>query len=164
MRKLLFLLLLLIPIGVSYSQVFYTAKEYNDALIQNQSKISVYFTSIAKDLIVNPKVSDSLRQAAIIETIGLIDFTKRMNVFNGNSNFRDAGVGIFQYYLSAFQLEYKEIVQIFTDSKGKPDETQLNRLEFLDRQLLIKEQPLDENFIREQMKFAFENDLELMRP
>lgn len=164
MRKLFLILLFAFSWFNASSQVFYSAQEYNNALIQNQAKISAYFTEIAQDLITNPIKADSIRKVAIIQTIGIIDFTRRMNIYDGNSSFRDAGVSIFQYYLSAFQNEYQEIVQIFIDSKGKPDETQMNRLEFLDRQLLIKEQPLDDLFIREQMKFAFENDLELMRP
>lgn len=164
MRKTILLILFVLPFQMAFSQVFYSAQDYNDALIKNQAKISTYFTLISKDLISNPSRADSMRHQAVIQVNGIIDFTKRMPEYMGNTSFKDAGAKIFQYYLTAFQVEYKEIVQIFKDSNGKPNEDQLNRLEFLDRQLLIKEQPLDEMFIREQMKFAFENDLELMRP
>ncbi len=164
MGKYFFFFIFLFTFSSANAQVFYSAKEYNDALIQNQEKISGYFTEMAATLITDQGKSDSVRNVAIIETSALIDFTRRMPIFNGNSSFRDAGMNIFQYYLSAFQVEYKEIIEIFIASNGRPNEDQMNRLEFLDRQLLIKEQPLDDMFIREQMKFAFENDLELIRP
>lgn len=145
----------------SAAQVFYTAQEYNDAIIANQEKIVSLYRIIGENMVQDPPVADSARQAAIIVVNGIVDFTKRMPDFNGNGEFRDASVHIFQYYLETFRNEYKEILEIFR--AGRPDETQIARLEFIDRQLQIKEQPLDDAFVRAQMKFAFENDLELMR-
>src|SRR5690606_8944152 len=97
MRKFFLILLLVFSWFNANSQVFYSAQEYNNALIQNQARISAYFTEIAQDLITNPIKADSIRKVAIIQTIGIIDFTRRMNIYDGNSSFRDAGVSIFQY-------------------------------------------------------------------
>lgn len=146
----------------SAAQVFYSAQEYNDAIIANQEKIVELYQVIGENMVENPPAADSARQVAIIVVNGIVDFTKRMPDFNGNGEFRDASVHIFQYYLETFRNEYKEILDIFRMGR-QPDESQIARLEFIDRQLQIKEQPLDDAFVRAQMKFAFENDLELMR-
>jgi len=160
-RIILLLISVFFSVLTSLAQVFYSAQEYNDAIIANQEKIVELYSVIGENMVSNPPAADSARQTAIIVLNGIIDFTRRMPDFNGNGEFRDASVQIFQYYLETFHNEYKEILDIFR--AGRPDEGQIARLEFIDRQLQIKEQPLDDAFVRAQMKFAFENDLELMR-
>jgi len=153
MNKTVILLLMLVSIAlisplksISQTKSFDEPIEYNDYIIGLQNEIGVEIQAFIS-AVTNDGKSDAL--ASLNNLIAVIDkkITDLSNLsdFEGNTEFRDAGLELFKFYKSIAVNEYKEFVEIkFKEIADDDDNT---KLEEIVKRIQENEKEYDEVFL-----------------
>lgn len=139
---------------------FSTAVEYNDFIIGQQEKIldchKACTDAIDQDniTVAKTKLDELAKQCKVA-----VDTLNKMDAYNNNTAFRDAGVKLFNYYKEYAGKGFKEELEIMSKPRLNPDDE--NRINQIENEFSTKEGDLYNTFIEAQNKFASENDIVL---
>ena len=136
-----------------------TPIEYNDAIINEQTKISKVMIEMANNFSNDLDKSESLRQKLVTQCDSSINAVKALPDYKGNTSFRDAGAALFTFYKEISEKEYKEMIDILR--KENIEMADVERLTTLEKEISSREEPLDAAFQSAQQAFAKEHNLEL---
>lgn len=136
------------------------AVKYNDAIIQEQSKIMskvLEFLSVMdKDMAKAEKV---LKEAAV-QAKASIKTVSAMEDFDGSTELRDSALELFKFYLHVVENEYPEMISII--KKGSNiTEKDVNRMNVLQQKVTKQEQVLDAKVSAAQANFSKEHNISL---
>ena len=143
---------------------FTTAVEYNDFIIGQQEKVIKAVLSMSDVMNAEKINNDDLK--AKYEMFGTeckkaLDTIKTMDEFNGNKNFRDESIKLFEFYYEIYQKDYKELVDILV--KGdKISEADIARMKEIQESITKRENIRDGAFAEAQNKFAAENNMQIV--
>jgi hypothetical protein len=129
------------------------AIDYNDKIVGLQSKIGRSMIAFSRTFSSN---NMTLMEKKYTELLDSIDFAisraEAMGPFNGNSEFRDTAIRLFEFYQDISENEYDEILDIF--SQDEFSEADAERIEELAEGISEREQALDYEFATVQKAFA----------
>ncbi|HSZ25019.1 MAG TPA: hypothetical protein VK766_04845 [Cytophagaceae bacterium] len=94
------------------------AHGYNNLIIDNQAYIlekNILFTQILEAKEVNEKIEEAYKKLTD-QTQASIDTVEKLCSFNGNIEFKQSAVELFNFYQTAWK-EYKELVDVKTDKE-----------------------------------------------
>jgi hypothetical protein len=161
MKKMMWAGLLLIFILTGCDSNKMTAVEYNNVIIDEHTKISKNIIEMAAYFETDISKSESIRAQMVSQCDSSLKKLEALPDYKGNTEFRDAGVSIFKFYLEISKNEYKEMLQIL----AKDDDIEMEdilRLTKIENDLATKEQALDTRFKKAQESFAKEHNFSLI--
>jgi len=85
---------------------------------------------------------------------------KRLGDFNGNVDFRDNAIKLFEFYVEVYENAYKELIDMII--KGNISAKEETRINEIVQEVSEKETKLDKAFQDAQQKFATENDMQII--
>ncbi|MFH0865570.1 MAG: hypothetical protein V1904_05220 [Bacteroidota bacterium] len=137
---------------------FSSAVEYNDFIIGQQEKIldchKACTDAVDRNDITFAKTKlDELAKQCKTS----VDTLNKMDAYNSNTAFRDAGVKLFSFYKDFAGKGFKEELEIMAKPQLTPDDE--NRINQIENEFSTKEGDLYNAFIEAQNKFASENDI-----
>lgn len=162
--KLFFSFLFVSLSGIVFSQNPKTAIDYNDYVVDLQSRI------IAKMIEFNLHVSseEATQNSAKIYFEDMLKTTKasiseleKLQAWEKDSDLKMAAMTLFRFYEKTIDQDYRRIIQIIYDPIGMTEETQVEFDEILTR-ITDDEAKIDEQFQTEQTKFAKKNGFMLI--
>ena len=104
-----FLALLFIATVSCNSTPKMTALEYNDAIINEQTKIVEVILKFNSNDGTDMEAFDEVRKEIIVQCDSSIAKVKALSDFDGNTEFRDAGIELFGFYKKISSKEYREM-------------------------------------------------------
>ncbi len=136
---------------------------YNDYIVELQTKIGesilAFNDAVSTDTITSAGIQPYY-DAMINDTKNAITKINAVLPYEGNSDLKNAAADLFQFYLTIFQNEYKEMIGIiFGDAIGDP---QLQRMNEILADISAKEAVLDGNFQAAQVAFATKYNFEII--
>ena len=165
MRNVIGILVIGALVGVGY---FFSsggssagAVAYNDRIIALQTRVVKGMIDFSKSFDAGDKSVMEKKHAELLSTIqGVIKEAQTIEGFDGNTEFRDAAVEMFNFYDSIAKKEYKEIMGILT--KETPEATDLPRINEIVTSISQREEQLDSKFQGIQQAFARKHNIMLM--
>jgi len=158
MKKLFFTASLSLFILTSFNMPKMTPVEYNDAIINEQTKISKVMLDMAGAFGTDINKAEIYRKVLVKQCVLSIETTQKLPAYDGSTKFRDAGVALYTFYKSISEKEYKEMIDILR--KGSEiTEADITKLTSLEQEITVKETPLDDAFQAAQTEFAKKYDL-----
>jgi len=154
---ILFISLLLITACNNTNKI--SAVEYNDQIIEEQSKILRLMIDMAGSFDSDPTMTDKMRQDITKQCDSSIKVVSEMAPFSSNTKFRDAAVELFKFYKDISENEYVEMLAIL--SKEAILEQDLARLNEIEANIAEREAVFDDNFQQAQKVFAKANNMDL---
>jgi hypothetical protein len=134
--------------------------EYNDAIINEQTKISKVMLDMAGAFGTDINKAEIYRKVLVKQCELSIETTKKLPPYDGSTKFRDAGVALYSFYKAISEKEYKEMIDIL--KKGSEiTEDDITTLTNLEKQIGEKEIALDDAFQLAQVEFAKKYNLQL---
>jgi hypothetical protein len=130
-----------------------TAVEYNNKIIDEQTKIMKLILEFGNDESDDPAVMEGIRVRLVEQAEKSLAIVRKMPAFEGSTRLRDAAAGLFALYLDAGKTYYKEMLDIVSKGEGIT-EADLLRIEEIDKELTSKEESLDKEFELAQNEFA----------
>lgn len=137
------------------------AVAYNDRIISMQSRIVQSMIDFSKSFDTGDRSAMEKKHAQLLSTIqSAIKEAQAIEGFDGNTQFRDAAVEMFNFYDSIAKKEYKEIMDIL--KKDTPEEADLTRINEIVTSISQREEQLDKKFQGIQQAFARKHNIMLM--
>lgn len=137
-----------------------SAIEYNDTIVQEQTKITEKTLAMVESIETDLEKCEDLRLETIIQCEQSIATVKAMTDYEGNTRLRDAALALFEFYKDINANEYKEMLNIL--NKGEEiDEADITQLQTLEQQVGNRETSLDAEFQTAQKEFASKYHLEI---
>lgn len=162
MKKIILGLMLVSAISAQ-AQSNDKAIAYNDYIVNLQNTIGesiVTFNDVMSTDTITAAGIQPYYDAMIENTKNAISKMKDVLPYDGNSDLKNAATDLFQFYLTIFQNEYKEMIGIiFGDAIGDP---QLQRMNEILADISAKEAVLDGNFQAAQVAFATKYNFEII--
>jgi len=138
-----------------------TAVEYNNLIIDEHTKISKSILEMPAYFETDIKKSEAIRADMVTQCDSSIKKLQALPDYQGNTEFRDAAISLFEFYAEISQNEYKEMLQILAKDKDIEMEDIL-RLTQIENDLAAKEEALDTKFKKAQESFAKEHNFSLI--
>ena len=162
MKKIILGLMLVSAISAQ-AQSDDKAIAYNDYIVNLQNTIGesiVTFNDVMSTDTITAEGIKPYYEAMINNTKNAIVKINEVLPYDGNSDLKNAASDLFQFYLTIFQNEYKEMIDIiFSDNIGDP---QLQRMNEILADISAKEAVLDGNFQAAQEAFAAKYNFEII--
>ncbi len=137
--------------------------DYNDYIIDLQDGIGYsldYYMLELNDSAATYDDCEFAREVLVMVIEDAVDSLKRLAPYDGNTDFRDRAVELFNFYYSIVQNEYKQIQDIlFLTDYTTEDEMRYNSL--VD-DIVARETVYDDNFAAAQQAFADKYGFELV--
>ncbi|HVD99336.1 MAG TPA: hypothetical protein VNB90_14100 [Cytophagaceae bacterium] len=137
---------------------FKYAHSYNNFIVSNQGYIledNIQFIKAIKREEPNEKVAE-LYNKLVEETKWAIDTTKTLCAFNGNHEFKNAAVDLFEFYLETWK-DYKPLFET-KDKKERAKIVDQLKITFNEKHA-AKEKRLEEKYMKAHTAFADEYQL-----
>lgn len=149
---------------ISCSPTTEDAIKYNDALIDQQTKViqaeDALIQAISEN---NPEILDEALNKLTKQITSSEEAVNKMSKFDGKSDYKDAALSLFKAYKSAAEKEYPEIIKI---AKTPNDQYTQD----MDDQLMALSKTVDERlnkeieaFVAKQKEFAEKYKFELTK-
>lgn len=154
MKKLFFILFpaLVLP---ACNQTKMSPSEYNDAIVDEQSKIARLMIDMAQSSAEVAK-ADSIRQKAIAQAEESLKALEKLGDYKGEKDLLDAATNLFKFYRDICSNEFKEMYELLRkiSEPGADSGAIMTRMEELNTSISNREKPLDEAFAAAQKAFA----------
>lgn len=134
-----------------------TALEYNDAIINEQSKIVEIILKFNSNDGTDMNAIDDIRKEIITQCDSSIIRITALSDFDGSTEFRDAGIELFRFYKEISTNEYRQMLDVL--EKGDFTEEDLEELTTIQKTIETKEAPKDARFQSAQQEFAKSNNI-----
>lgn len=134
------------------------AHVYNNLIVENQGNIlasNLRFVKAVKQGATKERTNELFLQL-VNQTETSISATDKSCGFNGNVDYRDAALALFEFYEHAW-VDYKPLMEI-KDKKDRVKILEDIKFKFNDEHAKI-EQKLENEFMRSHNQFVYENDL-----
>jgi hypothetical protein len=139
-----------------------SAIEYNDAIVAQQNLIIEKMLSFSTAAQINSASAENERKQLVEQCQASIQVLKNISDFEGNTELRDRGIDLFQYYKRIAENEFGEMLAIVSQDALDFTEEDFTRLEYLEHQISENELPLDAAFQEAQQEFAKKHGLPLV--
>ena len=100
---------LLLMVSVNGTAQTLTPIEYNDAIIDEQDKISKVMLEMANYFGTDLDKAEMYRKDLVLQCEASTAALRKLPAYGGSSAFRDAGVALFSFYRDICDKEYKEM-------------------------------------------------------
>lgn len=159
MKKTLILLIALVLVAACNNTNKVSAVEYNDQIIEEQSKILRLMIDMAGSFDSDPAMTDKLRQDIAKQCDNSIKLVSDMPPFSSDTKFKDTAIELFKFYKDISENEYVEMLAIL--SKEEILEQDLTRLDEIEANIAEREAVFDDAFQKAQKVFAKANNMDL---
>jgi hypothetical protein len=85
---------------------------------------------------------------------------KKLDSFEDNSDLRDKGLKLFQFYVDIYEKDYKEMIDIITKEKVTPKDQK--RVDEIVAKVSKEEMGFDQDFAAAQQAFAKKNNMKII--
>jgi hypothetical protein len=137
------------------AQKFKDAVEYNDYIVNLQNNIGREIISFNEKMAEETTTRESLEpgyQQMLAVTRDAVEKVAAMPGWDGSTELRDASLALFSFYLSIFEQEYVEMLDIvYSDAATEADYA---RLDEIMKDISERESALDKRFGEAQSAFA----------
>lgn len=140
---------------------FSSSVRYNDFIINNQTAVYSKIVELVNcmDKCDDTELRNKYKEFGD-EAKNALKQTKRLTDFNGNTEFRDKAIDLFNFYIEVYEDAYKELIEMVI--KGDVTEKDQARMNKIVEEVTVKEEKLDAAFQAAQQKFADENDMQII--
>lgn len=155
------LLLLVILGGCGPTQEDFIA--YNDAIVEEHEKVNKAFLDFYNALDGENTADMEQSYADMVKQIHeSLTAVKNMGPIAEETEFRDAGIALFEYYKSIAENEYRELLNIYITPAEELTMEDQERLSEIKKQVEQGETELFDRFINAQEQYAERHDLQLI--
>lgn len=150
------------PVKGENGEVYTSAVQYNNYIIERQKRVGVYVSYFYKVL------NSNLDSAAIVLEMNLsrinksLDEIKRMPPYAGDSSFRKAAIRSFSFYKRLFEIDYPVVLSLHRKGATISQNDQQAIQKILD-QIIRQEDSYDKELHNSQRDFAEKNQMSLGR-
>ncbi|MCS6981371.1 MAG: hypothetical protein N2110_08895 [Flavobacteriales bacterium] len=161
MKKVLFLLLPAIAF-IACHQTKMSPSEYNDAIVNEQSKIARLMIDMAQSSAEVEK-ADSIRQKAVTQAEESLKVLEKLGDYKGEKDLLNAATNLFKFYRDICSNEFKEMYELLKkiSEPGADSAAIMTRMEELNTSITDREKPLDEAFAAAQKAFAEKYNIQI---
>ncbi len=141
---------------------FSSAIEYNDYIVNLQTKTIKEILALTDQL----KNGDSLAIQQSFNKFGTqakksLEDLKKLDSFKGDVSFRNSALDLFQFYVTIYEVDYKEMINIVT--KKNVTDKDLARVDQIVAKVSTDEVKFDDNFAKAQQAFAEKNNMKIIK-
>jgi hypothetical protein len=138
---------------------------YNDYIVGEQVAVLTHMLEVNSLLAENPEQAKLKLSEGIQRIQEGIENLKKLEPFNGNTEFRDAAIALFEFYDEAFSNDYNELLTLLIklNTEGIENEAELNRVFEIPMQIEERERAFDEQFNLAQQQFITRNKIILQQ-
>lgn len=133
-----------------------TPVEYNDAIINEQAKITKLFLASSMNIQNSLEASDSLRLLTVKQCDSSIAVLQKLGDYKGNTQFRNAALDLFRFYKNINLNEYKRMIEILQSETMFEN---MDEMTAIQEKIGNDETTLDNNFQKAQNEFAKANNI-----
>lgn len=163
MTKKLLLLCIGIFLIVSVQAQDKKAANYNNKIIDIQHKLAPDVINFFKAFEDGSKEQMQAKKEKLSKDFdAAIKKVSKMKDFEGDTKLRDAMLAWLKLYESSLDAEYNHIIELASKPKAQRTDEDRAKLEKLSRELIQKEEAIDQNFENAQVEFAKRHNLELV--
>lgn len=135
------------------------AVRYNNKIVDEQSKIIKLILRLRD---VTPGGKEALRQQVVVQSRASAAVVRKMDGFRGDNGLRDAAVRMFDKYASAFENEYKRMMELEAKATtGEVTEAEKTEYDEIAQKFNDMEKDYEEPFLEAQKKFARKNNMRI---
>ncbi|MEI6346478.1 MAG: hypothetical protein WCP69_00905 [Bacteroidota bacterium] len=137
---------------------FSSATEYNDYIVNLQGKTIKTILKLGEDINAGDAetIKKSFNDFGIQAKASLAEL-KTLGSFKNNSQLRDKGLKLFQFYVDIYEKDYKEMIDIITKKKITPKDQK--RIDEIVAKVSKEEMGFDQEFASAQRAFAMSNNM-----
>ena len=159
MKNILIALLTLSFFAVS-AQKFESAIEFNDFIIDEQTKIGEKIVILMDEFEIGTRESAKVKhQELIVQTKASLRALQSVKSFTGGARFKQASLSLFNFYQSICETEYARMIDIyFSEDYSDEDVAELTKMM---EDITAREKAYDEEFAAAQEEFAKANGFDL---
>lgn len=143
---------------VSAKLSFSSASEYNDYIVNRQKSIYDYIFRISTAAKTGPEEAEKIINEAVPAIEKIISEIKALPPYNGDENFRNTAISLYEFYLTSFDKSYREIIAINKLGNKKTKADKARQLQ-LSNDLTAAERGLDIAMKSAQRTFATANNM-----
>lgn len=134
-----------------------TALEYNDAIINEQTDIASVMIKFGEVIESSIEQADILRKEIVSQCDSSLKTMNDLPEFDGNSEFKNAGIALFSFYKEISAKEYRQILDVLEKEEIKDND--LQELQNIQTSIETREAKLDSRFQAAQRDFAQKNKI-----
>ncbi len=140
---------------------FSSSVRYNDFIINKQTAVYSKIVELVNcmDKCDDTELRNKYKEFGD-EAKDALKQVKRLTDFNGNTEFRDKAIDLFNFYIEVYETAYKELIDMYI--KGDISEKDQIHMNKIIGEVTVKEEKLDAAFQAAQQKFADENDMQII--
>lgn len=141
---------------------FETAVEYNDYIVKLQEKTIRKSLDLGKVL----ETGDSLAIRKSFDEFGAqaktsLEELKKLDTFEGEVELRDNALKLFQFYVTIYEKDYKEMIDLVT--KKDINKNDLKRVDEIVAKVSAEETQFDAGFATAQQTFAKKHNMKIQQ-
>ncbi|MFH0893455.1 MAG: hypothetical protein V2A54_03375 [Bacteroidota bacterium] len=142
---------------------FASATEYNAFIIGEQTKIINTILDLSASFEKDEEKVIRDKYAAFGKQTNLsLEEVKKLEAYNGNTEFREAAIKLFGFYKEIYDKDYKTLIDIVC-LKDKATKKDLKKLDKIVEDVTLKEKEFDSLFASAQNKFAAQNNMKIKK-
>lgn len=134
-----------------------TAIEYNDAIINEQTKITQLTLDLIKSLETDLDKCEEIRLATVTQCDTSIAVIKRIENFEGGEAFKNSALDMIQFYKDVYSKEFKDMIVLLKKGENITPED-INSFTVMNENISSREQALEATFKKAQTEFAAKNN------
>lgn len=142
-------------------ETFKSAVEYNDYIINYQSKIINHILAVGGMMEKNLDSAEAMLLEGVLITDSALADVKAMPALNGDTLFRNKAVANFKFYRKLFTTDYRKIISINKKDEGATSKD-FEMLQSIQMALKKEEAKLDKGLSNAQADFAKKNKMPLL--
>lgn len=151
------------PVKGANGEIFSSAVQYNNYIIERQKRVSRYINSFYDELNVDLDSAEKLVSKTVPRIGQTFEEIKGMPPYRGDSAFRNAAIGSFGFYKSLFDSSYPQLITLHRKSQNLSTDEQQSIQQIVDR-IIRDEEEFDKNLHNTQKDFAEKNNIRLTEP
>lgn len=134
-----------------------TAIEYNDAIINEQTKITQLTLDLIKSLETDLDKCEEIRLATVTQCDTSIAVIKRIENFEGGEAFKNSALDMIQFYKDVYSKEFKDMIVLLKKGENITPED-INSFTEMNENISSREKALEATFKKAQTEFAAKNN------
>ena len=137
-----------------------TAVEYNDSIIEEQSKVIKLTIELVKNMDIDLVACEKNRVDIVKQCDSSLVILKQLEPFNGNLQFKSSAVKLFEYYKKVYSTDYKTLLEILNKGEDLTEED-VDQISLIADKVEKEEGRIEDIFIEAQKEFAKQNNIRI---
>jgi hypothetical protein len=150
------------PVKGRNGEIYRSATDYNNYIIERQKEISVYIISFYKQVNKNTDSAGIILAKGLAYTKLSLNEIKNMPAYKGDSAFRHSAINSFDFYKRLFENDYLAILALHSKEREIGENDPQAEQKILDK-IIKDEDQIDKDLHNRQRDFAEKNHMKLAK-